>query len=1085
MGALLAVAILYAAAMNVFLSTSLFARVIDGKPDVIDIHFHRGWSVVPGHIHAKDLSIRGRDGNVEWLLRLDDVEFDVALTALAHQRFEASHVYGRGISFRARQRLDAPPRAAADLADLPPIEGLPPYALRPLPSPEPEVWSDAAYHLWSARLEDVVASDVREVWIDSRRFEGSARIAGRFYLKPIRTVEIGPIRIDVREGRMLTGASVLVERLVGAAADLTIPPFDPRTQPLSDLSEHVSLKVTAHPAFPDVGRLGPPPPEGVAIGGAADVTELRLDVRGGALREGTRLDATLPHAVLKRGDHRFAVAMAVRGAVARAAGAARLDFAAQLTDLDVARIGASQGHEHHEEIVLRVARTLITGDARALDLSRLFNDVHLTADAADGQLPDLRVLSRYVPAGTPLALKGGRGRLTAHLETWRADKRASGRASLAIDDLSLKLGRMRVGGKASVDGSFGSFPWETSRLEDVTLSLRIAGGTLAAERRPRAPLVRADHLRVDLRATKVALTDPLRALGASVSLDEAQIVDPDLLREYLPEGAEMHVIPGRGRFSLSCDVMLAEHLASGTLSATSKQLAFSFRDFEVGLDLLAKARLRAWRWDRGDLALDQADVDLTNVWLDRPGHAAGGGNPGPAASPPSLAATGPPALSFVRISLGATSPHFSLVNPLAEVHLSASLIDARVHDSAIVNAFFPTGAPFAIRANDGGFSSDIRADVRAHVLAGTIAVGAHRMGIGGQSFELGGDIDLLSHVSSWDFTAHTLAVNDAHLVLSGVTGGFHGAASGGFDPALAAGRAAGTTDFRAERIELWASTPRLDLVKPSRKDLDTHIVIAGAELPDATVVQRFMAPKSILAIESGGARVSGNLEVSSTKRSARGQLDVDLAHAGIRFNETHLVGNFAVSARLLGYDPDRDLFDVSGSRVAMRDVEVTNASTSTLQWQGDAVATEATFRLEPRPELEGRVAVEARDASPILAILLGNGLPKIFVGLTRMPHLSATARLTMGARRVALRDLAARGGDLSIDGTYVLGQDHRAGAFVVGKGPFSAGFRLDDGGAHLRFFGLQRWLREETRASLRLLEDPPPPSDAVPPRVGP
>jgi hypothetical protein len=1081
-GALLAVGLLYPVAMNVFLSTSLFAKVIDGQPATIDVHFRRGWSFVPGHIHAKDLSIRGRDGNVEWILRLDEVEFDVSLGALAHQRFEASRVYGRGVSFRLRQRLDATPSSPADVADLPPIEGLAPYAVRPPPHPEPELWSDAAYHLWSARLEDVVANDVREVWIDNRRFQGRARIAGRFSLKPIRRVDIGPIRIDVDEGHVRTGASVVLDRLADATVDVRVNPFDPRTMRGSDLLRQVSLKVAMHPACSDFGRIPLPMPEGVGITGAVDVREIVIDLRNGTLQEGTKVDATLPHAAVTRGEHRFIGAVALTGGITRPGGKSRLDFRAQLTDLDVEGTRATPAAE---KVMLHVPRMTVTGDARELDLANALADAHFVADAT-GELPDLRVLSAYIPGETPLVLKGGRGQLTAHLETWRAEKRAAGNANLRIDGLSFRLGNLRVqGGKASVDASFGSLPWETSRMQDAKLSLQIAGGSLASERRPGIPLIRADGLRADATAAVVALKDPLRALRTVISLEGGEIVDPDLLRAYLPKGAEMHILPGRARFSLACQLTLVDHLASGTLDVASEQLGFSFRDFRVGLDLRAKARVHEWHWERGDLALDQADVDMTKVSVDRPGNEAGDR---PAPSGPSDRSPSPstdPALSFGRISLGAKSRHFSLPDPLKEIQLTASLVDARVHDSAIVNAFLPAGAPFAIRAKEGSFSSDIQAAIRAHVLEGTVAARAQRMGIGGRSFHIGGDIDVLAHVLDWDFTANTLAVQDAQVLFSHVAGGLREGPAESFDAAPASARATAKMDFRAERVELWASTPRLDLVKPSRQKLDARVAIVDAELPDATVLERFMPANSILAVESGRARVSANLEVSSTRRTAQGRLDVDLAHTGIRFNETHLAGNFKVSAQLLGYDPDQDLFEVSGSRVTMRDVQVTNASTSTLQWQGDAVFKEATFRLRPRPELEGRLTVEALDASPILAILLGNGLPKIFVGLTRMPHLSASARLTLGASHVALRDLDAHGGDLSIEGIYVLGQGHRAGAFVVGKGPVSVGFRLNDEGAHLRLFGLEGWLREETRASLRLLDEPPPPSDATPPLARP
>jgi hypothetical protein len=43
----------------------------------------------------------------------------------------------------------------------------------------------------------------------------------------------------------------------------------------------------------------------------------------------------------------------------------------------------------------------------------------------------------------------------------------------------------------------------------------------------------------------------------------------------------------------------------------------------------------------------------------------------------------------------------------------------------------------------------------------------------------------------------------------------------------------------------------------------------------------------------------------------------------------------------------------------------------------------------------------------------------------------------------------------------VVADEHTRGAFVVEKGPFSAGLRIDDGGAHVRLFGLDAWLRDE------------------------
>ena len=220
--AFLSLYVLYVVGINVFLSTSLFDRYINFDREMLDVHFRKAWSLRPGRFHASELSIRSSDSNVEWILRLDEVSFDVALTAFASRRFEVTRARGRGVSMRARQKLDAQPVGNDGFAWLPPIDGFPPFSVRPALPDSLERWDDAKYKLFTVRLEDVVAEDVREVWIDSGRFEGKARVAGRFFLKPIRAVEIGPARVDILEGRVTAGPTVVLARDVAGTIDLTV-----------------------------------------------------------------------------------------------------------------------------------------------------------------------------------------------------------------------------------------------------------------------------------------------------------------------------------------------------------------------------------------------------------------------------------------------------------------------------------------------------------------------------------------------------------------------------------------------------------------------------------------------------------------------------------------------------------------------------------------------------------------------------------------------------------------------------------------------------------------------------------------------
>src|SRR6202044_1004215 len=102
----------------------------------------------------------------------------------------------------------------------------------------PATWSDDKYNLWTADLENVVAEDLREVWIDDSRFEGSARIDGRFYFKPLRAVNVGPAKITVARGAVLTGPKTLVDDLAGTTLVVALSTLDPRTAEGDDFLHH-------------------------------------------------------------------------------------------------------------------------------------------------------------------------------------------------------------------------------------------------------------------------------------------------------------------------------------------------------------------------------------------------------------------------------------------------------------------------------------------------------------------------------------------------------------------------------------------------------------------------------------------------------------------------------------------------------------------------------------------------------------------------------------------------------------------------------------------------------------------------------
>lgn len=1026
---------LYVVAVNALLATSLFDRIVNQDPETVLIRYRTGWSLLPGRIHARDLSIRSSDSNVEWLLALDEVTFDVSLLAFAERRFEVTRARGRGVRLRARQKLDAWPDTAERAATLPPIEGYPAFSVRPAGPPSLERWDDAHYHLWTVRLEDVIAEDVREVWIDHGRFEGSARVSGRFLLKPIRAVEVGPAHVEVREGRVTHGAArVLAEDLAGAA-DLTIDRFDPRFVE-DGIYRWITLQTELRATFADPATLPFATPGDVYVSGRVEARRLALKVERGVLTDGTRLELGAKRVSVAKRNLVGAAALDVVVAVSDEGDGDRLRAEIGVHDLAIVRADAAA--------VIRAPRVVVTADARALDLADApLRDAHATVELVDVDLADARALDPYVPPAAPVEIVAGAARARAKIELFAAERRASGSAELEARALDARLAKMRARGSFAVLGSFGAYRWDTGTLEDARLSLVVTDAVLSADRDPTEPKVSAGTLRLDARASVVDLDDPLRALEASFELPEASIVDVRLLDGYLPKRG-MTVLSGRSRFELGGQVTIEDHVARGRLHARSKGLALRLGDVRVRASVEARARVHDFRWERGDLAIDDASIVATGVAVTR------GADPRPLAT-------------VERIAVEVRSPGFDFGDPLARVDLRAAVAGGRVLDAMAVDAFLPDGAAYGFASDDGAFEATARLAIADHVAKGRARATARRMGVRTEPVTVRGDVEAEIDLDRWQVDEGVVSLGPSRLAIDGARGRF--------------GRGA-TSELTVGHVELTGEVKDLRLAEPALRGVDARLVIHRAEVPDARALGTVLLPEgAAVRIESGAARAHGDLRISSSERASSGALTIEVARGGVAVRETHLAGDFGLHATLGGFDPDTLTFDLSGSRVTMREVAVERAAAETRRWKGDVLLERAALRLRDEPGLDAVVRLDADDARPLFGVLLRDSVPKLLVGLADMPRLAAYARLRFAPHVLVLSDVSASGGDVALRGAYALYDDDRRGAFVVEKGPFSVGLRLGNDGMTPRFFNLDAWLGAQQRnvaAKAKSTAAPPP-----------
>ena len=267
---------------NLLLGTGLLASLLSRNPDALALDLASGWTVWPGRVHVRDLSLRSASDSIEWVLRTEHAVVDVELRELLSKRFHASRVRGEGFSFRLRLRLKPEeadlPRARA----LPPIPGFddPPILRAGAPG--------ETGHPWTVRIEDIDIG-YRELWFQHYRYVGEGRTRGGFFMDPEKRIEVFPSVVDGRDGE-LTLAEHTVATGVEARVSGALAPFDPRVLGDIRVFDVVSAHVDVTAQIPGLDFLDfyLPPSSGLAVVEGSGEIDAHVDLRNGTVTQGSR-----------------------------------------------------------------------------------------------------------------------------------------------------------------------------------------------------------------------------------------------------------------------------------------------------------------------------------------------------------------------------------------------------------------------------------------------------------------------------------------------------------------------------------------------------------------------------------------------------------------------------------------------------------------------------------------------------------------------------------------------------------------------------------------------------------------------------
>lgn len=461
---LVAVYATYVLVFNLAFATGLLAKLVNRASPDFHMELGSAWTLLPGRVHVKDCSLRVEDGDLQFFMTLPEAVVDLDPIALFRRRvrFRQARVTDVRYSFREKVEGTSDARSAMRVAFFPKIPGFADIPLRD-PAPPKERTPEEIAKLWSVQVDDV-SGTMSELWFDEYHYRGSARVDGAFALEPLRTLTIGPTRLELLGGEVTVGDEVVASSLT-TTLKVSLPTFDVREVSASgmilasDLAIELSTRLVSLPLrlyADDVLRLGP-------NGGRL---ELSGAVKEGVPTPGSRL------------------ALEVDTLVQKAPMEARAS----------ARLNGEVREDGRAEVIARIpSATLVVGDevgktsfaVRGIDVRGYFAVPRIDRASFEGgsvvlasaDAPDLLFLSRLLGEGVPRA-----GKLHASFRgSIDGAGVARGKLQASARDVDIAFTGARIGGGVDVTGAFSSGPglsggrFTDARIASPKVTLQIPG----------------------------------------------------------------------------------------------------------------------------------------------------------------------------------------------------------------------------------------------------------------------------------------------------------------------------------------------------------------------------------------------------------------------------------------------------------------------------------------------------------------------------------------------------------------------------------------------------------------------------------
>ncbi|WP_313340901.1 hypothetical protein [Stenotrophomonas sp.] len=241
-----------------------------------------------------------------------------------------------------------------------------------------------------------------------------------------------------------------------------------------------------------------------------------------------------------------------------------------------------------------------------------------------------------------------------------------------------------------------------------------------------------------------------------------------------------------------------------------------------------------------------------------------------------------------------------------------------------------------------------------------------------------------------------------------------------------------------------------------RDGMRARLHFDNARVPDLTAYNRYVGNESMRLL-GGTGLLSGDVTLDSAGRVGQGRADLRGTGARMQVAGMALRGDAQVKARVQRADFDSRQFDLGGTTLSLRNVQVGDDA-GKANWWGEATLRSGHIDAAAPYQVDARADLRLRDAGPLLgAFAERSEYPRWVLGLLDSGEVQASGQLRWRREHLVVDDLQAENARLSLRARLDMEQAQRQGDLYVRWGLLGAGIEMGGGKRTWHLAGAREW----------------------------